>query len=289
MLKKYKPISCSDSGRFDLVVSENPLDFYDACAFARVANSVMTSGFSDWVLPDMLTLKAISMLSDYLPENDPINVLSLNEVWSSSRCDQDERAYLVNFTSGHVSTFFKSRKYRVLLVRESQRQVLVMTAINEFNIEKYTWIVNLGVLSFSPPKCFSYDKGSVTGIKYVASCDELDLCDAEAFHSDVNRERPFGCEEWLIPDPLTLLALFVIDHEARKKSGLISKMTMNSKHELSGFYWTFDDDEDAEFVEFCHYETIGLSKLKSSEKCKVLLVRFDDVKSIVEKALNQLK
>lgn len=95
------------------VVEFEEVSFYNAVNAPKKANIEAVGGFSDWVLPDPHTLKALASLQ---PES-----LCTCWLWASSPDTNDSRvAWCVGFDYGDTETEAKDRDYRVRLVRAGQ-------------------------------------------------------------------------------------------------------------------------------------------------------------------------
>lgn len=100
-------------GDFNVLESENELTWNEAVAFAETASADGAGSFSDWVLPDLDTLKALKLQWD--TEKDD------NWFWSSTTYVGNSRcAWAVRCDSSFSCYGGKFNQYRVLLVRTSQ-------------------------------------------------------------------------------------------------------------------------------------------------------------------------
>lgn len=277
---------------FSILVSEKAVNFFEAASFARVSSSECCHGTEEWVLSDILTLKALAMLASYEKVADTsLFAQSLSECWSCNVSLNDTRAYLVNFKDGDVTTFFKNVKYRAVLVKSSERQAIILAALKAHYEKRFTFFVNLENLCWSAPVLTQYETGKLDEFDFVASKVNMSFYGAEEFSQTVSNQMVLNCEEWCIPDPLTLLAFFVIDHQKQEAHNLIRWFSsFMEKKELDGFYWASENNlEQSEFMNSCHHGTIGLCRLRKVEKCQVILLKLQDIPSICKNALEVIK
>lgn len=100
-------------GGFDVLESESELTCHDAVVWAKKANADSVGGFSDWVLPDRLTLTALAFIR---PSKD--------WYWSSSTSIYGSNGgFIVGSDGGNVALvrgYIKDGASQVLLVRAEQ-------------------------------------------------------------------------------------------------------------------------------------------------------------------------
>lgn len=98
---------------FDVLESESKLTWNEAIAWAKKANEENVGGFSDWVLPDKITLLAVAIIESAGKAESMLG--------QYSGYDSDDRfACHVSFNNGKLKYFFKLGRDRVRLVRAEQ-------------------------------------------------------------------------------------------------------------------------------------------------------------------------
>lgn len=111
------------------IIDLESMTFHDAVNAPKKANSDAIGGFTDWVLPDTQTLRALALLK---PED--------SWFWSSSPYDDHSNyAWYVGFYGGGVDGSNKKGFNRVLLVRAEQcleiGKVGLLKSINQAGIQ----------------------------------------------------------------------------------------------------------------------------------------------------------
>lgn len=103
---------------FDVLDSEKRLTWDDADSWVEGVNSDVVAGFTDWVLPDVDTLRALYRIC----RGDVDGVYALDDwFWSSSpSADGSLSSWYVNFSSGAVYFCHEINCLQVLLVRAGQ-------------------------------------------------------------------------------------------------------------------------------------------------------------------------
>lgn len=95
---------------FSVIDAEKKMTWDEAMSLPAKANAEAIGGFTDWVLPDPNTLKALASI---LPES--------GWFWSSLPYDDHPNcAWYVHFLSGYVDNYYNDYCNQVRLVREGQ-------------------------------------------------------------------------------------------------------------------------------------------------------------------------
>lgn len=100
-------------GDFDVLESESKLTLREGIAWAEKANEENACGFSDWVLPDKITLLAVAVIESAEKAESMLGQYSGFDSYDIFACQ-------ISLNNAKLKYFFKLGRGRIRLVRAEQ-------------------------------------------------------------------------------------------------------------------------------------------------------------------------